>query len=87
MGYKELSADVTGPDAHDGQLHDPLPYDVGEGAAVHEHAPQLVDAGLTWERHLHWLCSPGTCDWKLIIDCGEKCTCVKCIGLMYVYGW
>ena len=42
MRHPELPRDVAGPHPVVRQLHDPLPDDVGQGAAVDEHPAQLV---------------------------------------------
>lgn len=42
VGYAKLPADVTGSDAQLRQLHDAQADGVGQGAAVDEHAAQLV---------------------------------------------
>lgn len=47
MGDSQLAGDVTGSHAVVGQLHYPLPDDVGEWPAVDEHASQLVDPAVT----------------------------------------
>lgn len=44
---EQLPADVARPHPQDGQLHDPFAHHVWQRPAVHEHAPQLVDACLT----------------------------------------
>ncbi len=46
MRHPELPRDVAGPHPVVRQLHDPLPDDVGQGAAVDEHPAQLVHAAV-----------------------------------------
>lgn len=53
--HQELPADVAGSDAHDGQLHDPLPDDVREWPSVHEDSAELVNAGLPWEKVFNFI--------------------------------
>ena len=47
MRYPELPRDVAGSHAVVRELDDPLADDVGERAAVDEHAAELVHAAVT----------------------------------------
>lgn len=46
VGNLQDPGNVTGPGPGVGQLHDPLPGGVGQRAATHEDATQLVDAAV-----------------------------------------
>lgn len=48
MADAQLAGNVAGPDAVVGELDDPLPHQVRQGAPIHENSTQLVNSTVTY---------------------------------------